>query len=1151
MGLVKSGGVVAHDGAGGWRLSLGGVASVARIGMWSVAAAVAIVAAGIGVELTVSGGVDRPGVVHHRVAALGGLASVPAAAQPVVSAALGSDDAAYRVLELRAANPAQRLGLAFSTSGVTIRAGLARVHLSFTGFGYASAARPVAHVKPDVVGNRVSYLHPGVREWYANGPLGLEQAFNVLRRPSAGAGPLTLSIALSGDLSARLEHDRLMLSGHGASLRYSGLTVTDARGRTLRSWLELRPGRVLIRVDDHGARYPLRVDPFVQQAELSASDGGGGDRLGASVAISGQTIAVGAPFHAVGGHGFQGAVYVFTEPGGGWANATQTAELTASNGAASDEFGTSVAISGQTIVAGAPYHGVAGEGAVYVLTEPGGGWASGNQTAELTASDSASGDHLGAAVAVDGSTVVAGAPGDKVGVNGSQGAVYEFTEPGGGWANGSQTAKLTASDGAVSDQLGESVGISGMAIAAGAPSHMVGGHGAQGAVYVFTEPGGGWASATQNAELTASDGASDDELGASVAINGQTIVAGAPAHAVGSPYWGAAYVFTEPGGGWANGTQTAELTASDGASNDHLGTAVAFDGSTVVAGAPGHTVGGNGSQGAVYVFPEPGGGWANATQAAQLIASDGNAGHELGDSVAVSGQTIAAGAIFSSVSNGGNGPGKAYVFGAAAVGSTSLWLGAPSVVKPGSEIAASSIAGALSGGSAPTGTITFKVFGPRSTAPTSCASGGTTVGTATASNNGTYHPTAGFTPPGTGDYWWYASYAGDLSNNAAHTPCGKSMAKTLVSLASPSLSTAAPSWARAGSAITASLIEGTLSGGSTPTGTITFKVFGPQSTAPGTCTSGGRTVGTATVSNDGTYHSTASFTPASAGDYWWYASYGGDSNNNPARSRCGGSMPKTVVEAQGAAIPQLYWSTGAGISKANADGTGVRENFIKGGSPTSLAIAGSYLYWINRGNATIGRATLGGASVNQAFITGANAAGLAISGSHIYWSDTNAGAAGKGTIVEANLNGSVVNQKFIKGLTNPGELAVYGSRIYWLTPSGIGVANLSGTGADQSFIGTGASTTGLSVAGQHIYWTIPGNRGTVGRANLDGTGVNGAFIKGLSNPAGVAVSNTSIYWTGGSGIGTANLDGSDADSSFIPSAVGGQQIVVLLPPTHH
>jgi hypothetical protein len=179
---------------------------------------------------------------------------------------------------------------------------------------------------------------------------------------------------------------------------------------------------------------------------------------------------------------------------------------------------------------------------------------------------------------------------------------------------------------------------------------------------VFVKPTGGWADATQTAKLTASDGATDDLLGFSVAVSGATIVAGAPPATVGgNSFQGAAYVFVKPTGGWADATQTAKLTASDGAAGDSLGYSVAASGGTIVAGAIGATVSGHSGQGAAYVFVKPEGGWADATQTAKLTASDGAAGDTLGVSVAVSGNTIVAGALGATVS-GHSRQGAAYVF---------------------------------------------------------------------------------------------------------------------------------------------------------------------------------------------------------------------------------------------------------------------------------------------------------------------------------------------------------------------------------------------------------------------------------------------------------------------------------------------------------
>jgi hypothetical protein len=220
-------------------------------------------------------------------------------------------------------------------------------------------------------------------------------------------------------------------------------------------------------------------------------------------------------------------------------------------------------------------------------------WRSETQTAKLTASDGAAGDDLGGSVGVSHDTVVAGSDG-KVNGNNGQGAVYVFLKPKGGWRSETEAAKLTASDGAYGDTLGTSAAISGDSVVAGAPDEN--GTPRLGAVYVFVRPRGGWRSETQTAKLTASDATPGELFGSSAAISGDTVVAGAAfANA------GAVYVFVEPRRGWTNETETAKLTASDGAAGDDLGVSVAVWHDTVVAGS-GATINGNAGQGAAYVF---------------------------------------------------------------------------------------------------------------------------------------------------------------------------------------------------------------------------------------------------------------------------------------------------------------------------------------------------------------------------------------------------------------------------------------------------------------------------------------------------------------------------------------------------------------------
>jgi hypothetical protein len=242
----------------------------------------------------------------------------------------------------------------------------------------------------------------------------------------------------------------------------------------------------------------------------------------------------------------------------------------------------------------------------------------------------------------------------------------------------------------------------------------------------------------------------------------------------------------------------------------------------------------------------------------------------------------------------------------------------------GSPIAASSISATLAGGSAPSGTIAFTVFGPQASPPSSCADGGTQLGTASAFGDGTYQPAGGFTPPSPGDYWWYASYGGDAGDEPSTSTCGPAMAETTVMpKAAPTLSASGPMGGVAGSPLATSSISATLAAGSAPTGTITFTVFGPQASPPSSCAAGGTTVGTASVNGNGTYQPSASFTPLSSGEYWWYASYGGAAGDEPASSACGALMAPTLVTA----APTTGSGPGTGSSGSGAgavSGTGAK-----------------------------------------------------------------------------------------------------------------------------------------------------------------------------------------------------------------------------------
>ncbi len=490
-----------------------------------------------------------------------------------------------------------------------------------------------------------------VEERFLAGPLGLEHSFLVGERP-AGSGELVVEVAFTGLVPEAADDaaDRVLLTDAAGRVRggYKDLVVADAAGRELEGRMEVRGGAVALLIDDAGARYPLRVDPIVwtQQAELTASDGAANDVFSA-VAVDGKTAVIGASGHQVGANAYQGAAYVFVQNGTTW---TQQAELTSSDGAADDGFGVHVAVSGTTVVVSASNHEVGAnqyQGAAYVFVQNGTTWT---QQAELVASDGATNDQFGVALAVSGNTAIVGAFQHQVGGHGNQGAAYVFARNGTTWA---QQAELTASDGAANNYFGASVALDGTTAIVGAYGHKVGANTNQGAAYVFAQNGTTW---TQQAELTAGDGAMTDQFGFSVAVSGPTAVVGAYAHQVGAnALQGAAYVFVQNGTTW---TQQAELTASDGAAYDCFGFNVAVSGTTAVIGGYQHKVGANANQGAAYVFVQNGAAW---TQQAELIAGDGAASNYFGTRVAVSGPTTLVGAPGHAV-GGNSSQGAAYVF---------------------------------------------------------------------------------------------------------------------------------------------------------------------------------------------------------------------------------------------------------------------------------------------------------------------------------------------------------------------------------------------------------------------------------------------------------------------------------------------------------
>jgi len=475
-----------------------------------------------------------------------------------------------------------------------------------------------------------------------------------LRRTDASANePLRLVMSLSGGLTTRVKDAgrqiELLDENSKRVLSYSNLSAVDAGGRELTARMETTAGgrEIVLVVEDAGANYPVTIDPLLwqQQAQLTGGGAFSFDYFGWSVAVSGNTAVVGAREDYFKGARQGGLAYVFVRSQGGW---TQQQQLTGGQNDTFHRFGESVAIDGDTAVIGAIGEdvNVVDQGSAHVFVRSGGIWL---EQTNLIARDGVTGDQFGKSVAISGNTIIVGSLGNVGGTSLSPGASYVFSRSNGVW---SQQAKLTNTNPAIGDYFGWSVAISGDTAVVGAlgdqskgsasifvrsgtawslqkklegsaPSDRFGfAVGISGdtvvvginnadfsnpanllrqQVGVYVRSGGVW-SPQQNFHADGDSGsAPGDDFGTRVAISGNTVIVGAPgkdANASGGNE-GAVYIFVRTGDTWI---QQQRLAGSDSAAGDSFGNSVAISNETVIAGSYSHKVGSNLNQGAAYVF---------------------------------------------------------------------------------------------------------------------------------------------------------------------------------------------------------------------------------------------------------------------------------------------------------------------------------------------------------------------------------------------------------------------------------------------------------------------------------------------------------------------------------------------------------------------
>lgn len=383
------------------------------------------------------------------------------------------------------------------------------------------------------------------------------------------------------------------------------------------------------------------ADGWSQVAKLTASDAAERACFGYDVAISGDTIVIGA----YGNNSFTGAFYIFERNQGGIDNWGQVQRLTgASTG---DYFGEFVDISNDTIVAGAPMKDSMA-GAAYVFERNTGGEDNWGQVTELVPTTPADSDaRFGWSVAISGGTVVVGAYYDGTY---SPGSAYIFGRNQGGADNWGEVQKIAGQDTANFDRFGYAVDIHVDTVVVGAKDHDDGGS-ETGAAYVFERNQDGADNWGQVQKLIADDTAAHDRFGRAVAVHCESIIVGTPYVEQGGGQTGQAYLFARNRGGanaWGQVGKLAGGTLEDG---DYFGNGVAVSGHTIVAGAPQHD-----DVGAAYVFARRGAAWRRDKK----IWGDDTVGGDLfGSAVAVSGDTLVAGAPYED--DWGDFAGAAYV----------------------------------------------------------------------------------------------------------------------------------------------------------------------------------------------------------------------------------------------------------------------------------------------------------------------------------------------------------------------------------------------------------------------------------------------------------------------------------------------------------
>ncbi len=381
----------------------------------------------------------------------------------------------------------------------------------------------------------------------------------------------------------------------------------------------------------------LKLYGAVHRAWLDPSPSNPGAEFGNAVAVSGDTLVVGARYDSVPlgkePQSYSGAAYVYIKEGNNW---VQQARLSPSTPKAGDLFGSAVAIDGDTIVVGAVGNDSIDEngddapemGAVYIYTRSGDQW---QQQAKIEPEDGVEADYFGNSVAIAGERIVVGASGKDLGNTSDAGKVYTYYRSRTQWY---QSQSIMSPDPEANDNFGASLDIDGPRVVVGAPSDDK-----VGAAFIFYRIGSTW---IQESKIEPDDDQSGDNFGASVSIEDEIVVVGAPfadpdLGAGQITNAGAAYVYRKRATTWL---QDSKLVLANASAFDNFGESVTTSGNSIIVGATGQDYYNMLRVGSAHTFERNEDGWETQTQ---IFSATPYSDSNFGSSIAINGQLIVVG----------------------------------------------------------------------------------------------------------------------------------------------------------------------------------------------------------------------------------------------------------------------------------------------------------------------------------------------------------------------------------------------------------------------------------------------------------------------------------------------------------------------------